>query len=74
MITNNLIIIHVYYQLFILKKARFDHINPVSDEIEVIKGDQLHLYGNNWKGYFTIKNTRTGKQGLVPSFKISRNF
>ena len=52
--------------------AIYDHEPSGLDhaEIELRVGDELGLAGNHWNGFSKVRNFRTFKDGLVPSYKI----
>ena len=47
----------------------YQHVSTSSDEIDMAVGDIISSRGNHWDGYSLGTNTRTGLEGLYPSYK-----
>lgn len=56
-----------------LNKVVLDHEADGPPEIDLKMGDTLMVAGNHWDGYSKGTNSRTGKTGLYPSFKVAKN-
>ncbi|XP_065344021.1 alpha-(1,6)-fucosyltransferase isoform X2 [Cloeon dipterum] len=52
------------------REAIMEHKATRQEEIDLQIGDIVGVAGNHWDGYSKGKNTRTGRVGLYPSFKV----
>ncbi|KAK4882688.1 hypothetical protein RN001_006007 [Aquatica leii] len=46
------------------------HESQAPGEIDLLPGDIIHIYNNQWNGYSLGTNLRTNQKGLYPNFKV----